>query len=67
MIQITLNGESRRIMPGTTMEALLNQLALPQGRVACEVNREIVRRSELGKFHLNEGDVVEIVQMIGGG
>jgi thiamine biosynthesis protein ThiS len=35
--------------------------------MACEVNREIVRRADYGATVLRESDELEIVQMIGGG
>ena len=46
---------------------LLMQLGLARQKVAVELNREIVPRSEYSDRLLQPGDVVEIVQAIGGG
>ena len=66
-IAITLNGEPRRLAPGTSVDALVLSLELPPGRVAVERNREIVPRSQWGAAVLGEGDQVEIVHFVGGG
>jgi sulfur carrier protein len=46
---------------------LLEELKITVGRVAVEVNMVIVRRTEYEQFRLNDGDVVEIVNFVGGG
>jgi thiazole synthase len=66
-ITIMLNGESRRLPAGTTVEALVETLGLKPGRVGVERNREIVPLSLWGATHLAEGDAVEVVQFVGGG
>lgn len=64
---LTVNGEPRQVPAGSTLGSLLKDLNLTAGRLACEVNLEIVRRADYDKTTLKEGDNVEIVQMIGGG
>lgn len=64
---ITVNGEKRQLPDGLTLAGLLGDLRLTAGRLACEVNREIVKRADYAGTVLKEGDEVEIVQMIGGG
>lgn len=66
-MKITLNGEAREVAAGTTVAGLVQILGLAAGRVAAEVNGEIVRRADHASAVLRAGDVVEIVQMIGGG
>ncbi|MFN3371628.1 MAG: sulfur carrier protein ThiS [Sphingomonadaceae bacterium] len=66
-IAITLNGEPRRLAAGTRLAGLVEQLALPAGRVAVERNRAIVPRSEWASTELAEGDCLEIVHFVGGG
>jgi len=46
---------------------MLQELAMGAGRIAIEVNGEIVPRSTFAECLLQEGDIVEIVQAIGGG
>jgi sulfur carrier protein len=66
-MQVILNGEPRALPPGTTLAALLEQLALAGRRIAVEVNEEIVPRSEHAATVLRDNDRVEIVHAIGGG
>ncbi len=67
MTGIRLNGENRAVARGTTVRALLEQLSLPESRVAVERNREIVRKDEYGGTVLEDGDRLEIVTFVGGG
>jgi thiazole synthase len=67
MISITLNGDPRRIAPGTSVAALLADLDLDAAKVAVERNLEIVPRSTFGAVALAEGDKLEIVHFVGGG
>jgi len=62
-----LNGAPRDCAQGITIASLLEDSGYGNGRVAVEVNREIVPRSLHVKYVLNEGDRVEIVSAIGGG
>ena len=66
-MNITVNGESRSLEPGTSLGQLLETLGLAGKRIAVEVNRDIVPRSEYGNFKLKDDDTVEIVNAIGGG
>lgn len=64
-MQLTLNGKPYTF-EGRTIRELLDALAL-HGRLAVEVNQDIVPKSEHGRFELSDGDVIEIVHAIGGG
>ncbi|WP_426661447.1 sulfur carrier protein ThiS [Rhodanobacter aciditrophus] len=66
-MQITLNGQPRDCAPSTTVARLLEAAGYGGKRVAVELNREIVPRSQHGSRTLAEGDHVEIVHAIGGG
>ncbi len=65
-MQLLINGDEQRIENDATVEQLLAQLEL-DGRIAVELNGEIVPRTEFATVRLSEGDRVEIVQAIGGG
>lgn len=67
MIQLSVNGEVRRIEPGVNLERLLEALALAGKRVAVEKNGEIVPRSRYADTRLADGDALEIVVAVGGG
>lgn len=66
-MEIVVNGEARDVAGDCTVQALLEHLEMTGGRVAVEVNREIVPRSEHAQHRLRPGDRVEVVHAIGGG
>lgn len=66
-MQITVNGELMTVDSAITLQALLDTLAMSGGRLAVEVNENIVPRSEHDSHKLQDGDTVEIVHAIGGG
>ena len=66
-LSITLNGELRRVAPGTSVADLLAGLELPAEKVAVERNLAIVPRSTFAQVLLAEGDALEIVHFVGGG
>lgn len=66
-MKILLNGEPRELGPARTVHDLLALAGYAGRRVAVEVNRTIVPRSEHAARELADGDRVEIVHAIGGG
>ena len=66
-MQIYLNGESRNVDPGTSIEALVLTLSDDPRGIAIERNLEIVPKAEHGQTLLEEGDRLEVVQFVGGG
>jgi thiazole tautomerase (transcriptional regulator TenI) len=66
-IQLTVNGEPRRLGGPTTLAHLLQELELDARGVVVELNRKIVRRPELADTRLQDGDAVELVHFVGGG
>ena len=66
-MHITVNGEARQVVAGATIAGLLDELKLTGKPVAVEVNRELVPRQRHGEHRLAEGDLVEIVTLVGGG
>jgi thiamine biosynthesis protein ThiS len=66
-IQVTVNGEPRRIAAGATIAALLRELGIDPTRVAVECNLAIVPRSTLEEAPVADGDSFEIVHFVGGG
>jgi sulfur carrier protein len=67
MVKIILNGDSKELQGPATLQTILDELKIPAGRVACEVNLKIIRRAWYAQTILQEGDEVEIIQAIGGG
>ena len=66
-MNITLNGAEHTVPENCRISELLNELGLADKRVAVEVNREIIPRSEHINHQLKAGDIVEVVNAIGGG
>ena len=66
-MHITINGSQENYPTDTAVSQLLNQLNLQDKRIALEINKEIIPRSEYDQHILNDGDIVEIIHAIGGG
>lgn len=52
---------------GCTVAGLLDDLELDGRLVVVELNRQIIRRTEIEDVVLQDGDRVEIVHFVGGG
>ena len=66
-LRLTVNGEPQTATPGQTVADLLASLHLPRETVAVERNRDVVRRAAHADTLLQDGDIIEIVQFVGGG
>ena len=66
-LPLLVNGESRSVAPGCTVEGLLGVLGFERRRIAVAVNRDVVPRSAFGRHRLAAGDRVEILEAVGGG
>jgi len=66
-MRIIVNGQTKDIAEGQTLTLLREPLGLDQARVAVERNRTIVMKDDFPSTLLDEGDVLEIVQFVGGG
>jgi sulfur carrier protein len=67
VIQLSVNGQIRRVEPGSDVARLLQALELSGKRIAVEKNGEIVPRSRYAGTPLTDGDSLEIVVAVGGG
>lgn len=66
-VRVRINGEERRIPRDRSVAELLERLELDPRAVVVEINREIVRREDVGDVVVEAGDRVEIVRFVGGG
>jgi thiamine biosynthesis protein ThiS len=66
-MRIRVNGEEKSFDGPLTAALLLESLGLDPRLVVVEKNGVIVERSELGREEVGEGDVLEIVRLVGGG
>jgi thiazole synthase len=67
MPTVTVNDEPRAFADPTTVADLLRALGKDPGKLAVEVNREVVPRADHPARRLADGDAVEIVTLVGGG
>lgn len=66
-MRLRINGETRELANGLSLLELIKELDLPADRIAVELNRKVVRRSEWASTSLKEDDQIEIVHFVGGG
>ena len=66
-MRVYINGESRELSGEVSLAELIEQLDLPAARIAVEVNRDVVRKSDWSSTVLRDEDRVEIVHFVGGG
>jgi len=67
MLSIEVNGEKRQIQKEATVADLLADIGIGGRRVAVERNRDILARDRYESTLIQEGDVYEIVEFVGGG
>jgi sulfur carrier protein len=67
VISVEINGEKRQVPEGLDVSGLLEWLQVDPQRVAVELNREIVRKSEWTEARVEDGAEVEVVMFVGGG
>ena len=65
-MKVFVNGALREVEISTLAE-LISELDLPVARIAVELNRDVVRRSDWGSTMLKDEDRIEIVHFVGGG
>ena len=66
-MKVTVNGETRELAADSTLQSLLESLDMTRGRVAVEINQEIIPRSKHSEHFLHDGDKIEIIHAVGGG
>ncbi len=66
-MRVTVNGKEREFTDGLTIAELLVGFGLDAGRTVVELNRKVVDRDGYAAAALREGDVLELVEVVGGG
>lgn len=66
-MQVLVNNHHHEMEAHCNLQQLLEKLKITGGRIAVELNGEIVPRSSFYQCLLHSGDTIEIVQAIGGG
>ncbi len=66
-MRVTINGTEQTLDAGLTIAQLLVQLGKNPKFLAVERNYELVPRTKHAESPLAEGDLIEIVTLVGGG
>ena len=66
-MNVTVNGEPRDVGADLNISGLIQMLGLKPELTAVQVNGEILERTSLSEYVLSEGDVVELIRVVGGG
>ena len=66
-MNITVNGEEKSYDSEMTVSELLKDLEIPKVGIAVEINKEIIPRGTHDSVKVGDGDIIEIVRMVGGG
>ena len=66
-IKIIVNGKQMTVKLKFSLKNLVDKLKLPIGKVAIELNRQIVNKKNISRVLLKSGDKIEVVHFIGGG
>lgn len=66
-LAVVVNGAARDVPRGMSVAALVAELGVAPRHVAVERNGQVVPRAAHAATDLEEGDVLEIVTLVGGG
>jgi len=66
-IALQVNGEKRNCAIDTPLPELLEQLGLNPRLVAVEYNGEILHKQFWQTTNIQQGDILEVVTIVGGG
>ena len=66
-MEILVNGESRTVGEGLTLQELVREMGFLEKPVVCEVNLAIISRKDWAGTVLSPGDTVEVIGFVGGG
>ncbi|MFW5792238.1 MAG: sulfur carrier protein ThiS [Desulfohalobiaceae bacterium] len=64
---IIINGKQHDLQEPVTLDRLLRGLGIDPKTVAVERNRTIVSREDFDAETVRDGDVIEVIRLVGGG
>lgn len=67
MVTVTVNGRKQTMEAPTPLLAFLDGQRLRERRIAIGYNGEVVHRDRWDQVCLKDGDVLDVVHMVGGG
>ena len=66
-MKITVNQKLLVLDDKISLERLLVNLSITTKYIAVEINEIIIPKSEYMKYQLKDGDVIEVINAVGGG
>ncbi|MFF3905244.1 sulfur carrier protein ThiS [Streptomyces sp. NPDC001848] len=66
-MNISVNGQTREVAPGTALDAVVRSLTAAPSGVAAALNETVVPRTQWASTSLSEGDRVEVLTAVQGG
>ena len=66
-MEIMLNGVVKEVPIHFSIKDLLAEIGLSAERIAIELNKEVVPKSEYACRQLHAADQIEVIQAVGGG
>ena len=66
-MKVFINGETKEIPSQLNLTELLRHLALPEQRIAVELNEQVVRKKDWENIKVSEADKIEVIHFVGGG
>lgn len=66
-MKLTVNGNHRESPADQTVASLLGEMGMDGRPVAVEVNSQLVPKRQHENVTLRDGDVIELVTLVGGG
>ena len=66
-MKIIINGRPNHLETSANLKKLVEQLCKNSSHVIAELNGTIVKNQDWEKHHLKDGDMLELVNFVGGG
>lgn len=66
-MKISVNDNDMLFKKSINVNELINSLDLKVEKIAIEINKTILPRSEYENYFVKENDVIEIIKAVGGG
>ncbi|MCP4679449.1 MAG: sulfur carrier protein ThiS [Deltaproteobacteria bacterium] len=67
MIEVSINGETRSVNEGLKLSQLLEELGVAEHILLVEMNGDMIRREHFDENAVEEGDILELIRITGGG
>ena len=66
-MKIVINGQQKEIQAATNLKFLIERFCKSPSRIIAELNGAVIKHPQWEGYCLKEGDVLELVNFVGGG